>query len=361
MKIFKPGWLLAVLLGSALLAAADGKPKLTLDEFFNSVSYSTVAISPNGAAVVIATERADWDQKIFRTDLWLYRDDAKGGSLIQLTQSGHDSEPKWSPDGRWIAFLSERKVSSEKDSDSGDDDKDDKGEVSQIYVISPAGGEATPLTQGEEEVHTFSWSADSHTIYFATRNPWTKTQKDDYKKQWKDVVQYRTAERGDTIFALDVATALAHNAAKGTKEEPDTEKEPDLNPGASPIAASPLRVEDLVTSPNGSKLAFVTDSINQRAEKAEDAEIFVIDVARAPSPASAGSENKPATAQPRQLTHNQALEGGLRWANDNRHVSFTSENDPTGPYRDLQPHLYWVDTEKPDSAPGAVEQWSKDF
>jgi dipeptidyl aminopeptidase/acylaminoacyl peptidase len=363
MKISKHILWLVLFLAFTSLAFADGKPKLTLDEFFNSVTYTSVAISPDGNSVVIATERADWDQKIFRTDLWLYRAD----TLIQLTQSGHDSEPKWSPDGRWIAFLSERKTSSEKDSDSDDDsDKDSDKEVSQLYVISPAGGEATPLTQGEEEVHTFSWSADSHTIYFATRNPWTKAQKDDYKKQWKDVVQYRTAERGDTIFALDVATALAHNAARGSKEESDTEKESDLNPGASAIATSPLRVEDLVTSPDGSKLAFVTNSINQRAEKAEDAEIFVVDVARAPSPASAGSENKPATTQPRQLTHNQALEGNLRWANDNRHLFFSSENDPTGPYRDLQPHVYWVDSGKPDSEKsdsetGAVEQWGKDF
>src|ERR1039458_7538676 len=119
MKISKHRLLLAVILGSALLAFADGKPKLTLEEFFNSVSYSAVAIAPDGSSVVIGTERADWDQKIFRTDLWLYRDDGKGGSLIQLTQSGHDSEPRWSPDGRWIAFLSERKTSSEKDSEIG--------------------------------------------------------------------------------------------------------------------------------------------------------------------------------------------------------------------------------------------------
>src|SRR5271165_6322761 len=200
MKISKLLWL-AAFLASTSSAFAQGKPKLTLDEFFNSVSYSSVTISPDGNSVVIGTERADWDQKIFRSDLWLYRDDAK--ALIQLTQSGHDGEPKWSPDGRWIAFLSDRKTSSGKDSDS-DDDKDTDKDVTQIYVISPAGGEAIPLTKGEEEVHTFTWSADSHTIYFATRNPWTKTQKDDYKKQWKDVVQYRTAERGDTIFALDV-------------------------------------------------------------------------------------------------------------------------------------------------------------
>ncbi len=359
MKISSHLLWLAALLGSTSLALADGKPKLTLDEFFNSVSYSTVVISPDGNSVVIGTERADWDQKIFRSDLWLYREDAKAGSpngssLIQLTQSGHDGEPKWSPDGRWIAFLSDRKASSEKDSDSGDEKESDK-EVSQLYLISPAGGEAIPLTQGEEEVHTFTWSADSHTIYFATRNPWTKTQKDDYKKQWKDVVQYRTAERGDTIFALDVAAALARHAAEGTKET-DTEKESDLNPGARAIATSPLRVDDLVTSPDGSKLAFVTNSINQRQEKVEDAEIFAVDVARAPSPASGGSENKPTTIQPRQLTHNQAYEGGLHWANDNRHVLFSSENDAIGPYRDLQPHVYWVDSET-----GAVEQWSKDF
>ncbi len=358
MKISKHILWLATFPAFTSLAFADGKPKLTLDEFFNSVSYNSVAISPDGNSVVIATERANWDQKIFRDDLWLYRAD----TLIQLTQSGHDSQPKWSPDGRWIAFLSERKTSSEKDSDSDDDsdkdkdnDKDSDKEVSQLYIISPAGGEAIPLTQGDEEVHTFSWSADSHTIYFATRNPWTKTQKDDYKKQWKDVVQYRTAERGDTIFALDVAIALAHNAAKGTKEEPDTEKDSDLTPGASPIATSPLRVENLITSPDGSKLAFVTNSINQRQEKAEDAEIYVL-VAPASSPATADSANKPVLAQPRQLTHNQAYEGSLHWSNDNRHVFFSSENDPTGPYRDLQPHLYWVDAET-----GAIEQWSKDF
>jgi dipeptidyl aminopeptidase/acylaminoacyl peptidase len=367
MKISKH-LLLLVILCSPLLAFADNKPKLTLDEFFNSVSYSTVAISPDGSSVVIATERADWDQQIFRTDLWLYRDDGKGGSLIQLTQSGHDTEPKWSPDGRWVAFLAERKASSGKDSDSGaernKDDKDDKGEVSQIYLISPSGGEAIPVTQGQEEVHTFSWSADSRTLYFATRNPWTKAQKDDYKKQWKDVVQYRTAERGDTIFALDVAAALARHAAAPAKlpekEESDAEKESDLTPGARPIAASPLRVEDLVTSPDGSKLAFVTNAVNQRQEKFEDIEIYAVDlasVARAPSPATAGSETKLPTTQPRQLTHNQAAEVRLRWANDNRHVFFSVEvGDVTGPYRDLQPHLYWVDSET-----GAVEQWSKDF
>ena len=357
MKILKPLWLpatlVAIVLGPISLSFADGKPKLTLDEFFNSVSYSAVALSPDGNSVVIGTERADWDQQIFRQDLWLYRDDGKAGSLIQLTQSGNDIDPQWSPDGRWIAFRSERKPAVEKDSDSGDakdakkdnkDSKDDKSDVSQIYVISPTGGEAIPLTQGQEEVHTFSWSADSRTLYFATRNPWTKSQKDDYKKAWKDVVQYRTAERGDTIFSLDVAAALSRHAAAPALEQQqnDLEKAPDLTPGARAIATSPLRVESLVTSPDGSKLAFVSSAINQREEKFDDYEIYALDLANP-------------TAH--RLTHNQAQEGRLHWAADNRHIFFTVEvGEVNGPYRDLQPHLYWVNAED-----GSIEQWNKDF
>src|SRR6202048_4447818 len=150
MRIRRAVFMVVVIVGCAFFASADSKPKLTLDEFFNSVSFSGIELSPDGNSVVIGTERADWDQQIFRGDLWLYRDDAKAGSLIQLTQSGHDSSPKWSPDGRWIAFLSERKSSSEKNADSDSDAKDKDEGISQIYLISPAGGEAFAVTQGEE-------------------------------------------------------------------------------------------------------------------------------------------------------------------------------------------------------------------
>src|SRR5208283_4174033 len=110
----------------------------------------------------------------------------------QLTQSGHEVDPQWSPDGRWIAFRSERKSSAERYSAAITESDKDEEEVSQLYVISPTGGEAIQLTQGQEDVHTFSWSADSRTLYFSTRHPWTKAQRDEYKKQWKDVEQYRT-------------------------------------------------------------------------------------------------------------------------------------------------------------------------
>ena len=369
------------ILAITLPAFAQSKPKLTLDEFFNCVSYPHLSISPDGNSVVIAVERADWDQQIFRTDLWLYRDNFPATPLIQLTQSGHDSDPQWSPDGRWIAFLSDRKPPSAADSDSDDDksksrahsgdksrDKNDKGDVAQVYLISPSGGEATPLTQGQEEVHAFSWSADSHTIYFSTRNPWTKAQKDDYKKKWKDVVQYRTAERGDTIFALDVPAALAHAASAPAQIQNDADKEYDHTPGAQEIAYLPLRIDEIATSPDGQKLALLTNAVNQRQEKVEDVELYVCGLGATGT--LGGSQ--PDCSTPRRITHNHAVEVNPRWASDSRHLFFSVEvGDVSGPYRDLQPHLYWVDTEKPDtenpdtekpdSETSTVEQWDKNF
>jgi dipeptidyl aminopeptidase/acylaminoacyl peptidase len=329
----------------------QAKPKLTLDDFFNSVSFPALEISPDGRSVIIETSRADWDQKIFREDLWLYRDD-NGGAMIQLTQSGHDSGPQWSPDGKWVAFLSERKNATERDSDD-DSIKSDEG-TTQVYLISPSGGEAFAITQGGEDVHAFAWSADSKAIYFATRQPWTKTQKDDYKEKWKDVVQYRTAERGDTIFALKLSDALAHHAtapAAIESKKDDSDGQPDLTPGAQPIATTPLRIEKLLAAPDGQKLAFLSNAINQRQEKYDDVEIYVLHVSRVTTPA------KPTLLEPGRVTHNTAVETHLRWANDSRHIFFSQDTgDPLGPYRDLQPHLYWIDTET-----GKTEQWDKTF
>src|SRR5260370_41646867 len=64
---------------SILAHAQTAKPKLTLDEFFNSVSFHSVKISPDGNSVVIETELADWENQIFRKALALYR--TANGSL----------------------------------------------------------------------------------------------------------------------------------------------------------------------------------------------------------------------------------------------------------------------------------------
>ena len=346
---------------SILAHAQTAKPKLTLDEFFNSVSFPSVKVSPDGNSVVIETERADWEQQIFRKELWLYR--TANGSLTQLTQSGHDSTPQWSPDGQWIAFLSERKVAAAKDADAGDDkdaDKDKDKDVAQLFLISPSGGEAFAITSGADEVHAFAWSQDSKAIYFATRQPWTKQQNDDHKKEWKDVIRYRGDERGDVIFRLPLKEALARHAAFGSnsKELSDAEKDSGATPGAVAIARAPLRVGQISISHDSTRLAFVTSSVSERQEKVEDIELYLVNLT--------GSA---AEATPIRLTHNEAVELNLEWAPDNRHLLFqVNLGSLDGKYEDPQPRLYWVDTA---AAPGSasdstsnkreVQRWFADY
>jgi dipeptidyl aminopeptidase/acylaminoacyl peptidase len=337
-----------VVLGLALaVSSAAEKPKITLDEFFNYVGFTGLKMSPDGNAVAIGTVRADWDQNIFREELWLYRDDGHGGnsSLIQLTQSGRDTDPQWSADGKWIAFLSERKQTGPKDDEGENGDSKDKG-VNQLYLISSNGGEAFALTRGEEEVHAFGWSSDGKSLFYATRNPWSKEQKDAYNKQWKDTLQYRAAERGDTIFALDVADAVIRHQNSAAQAPHDAEKQTDQTPGSRPIARTPWRVQQIVASADGRRLAFSTSSVSERQEKVEEYELYSVDLAN-PSP----------DTPPHQVTKNQAIEQDLRWAPDNRHLFFTLElGSAEGAYEDVQPRLYAVDVES-----GAVDRWAKDF
>jgi dipeptidyl aminopeptidase/acylaminoacyl peptidase len=324
-------------------AHAADKPKLTLDEFFNYVDFLAVAISPDGNSVVINTERADWEQSTFRRDLWLYRDDGHGaGALTQLTQLGDNEKPKWSPDGKWIAFLSERKTAN-----GGASEDDSKGEpVAQLYLISLGGGEAFPVTQGDEEVHAFSWSPNSRTLYFSTRSPWTKAQKEAYKKEWKDVLQYRAAERGDTVFSIDVAEAVAQRASAGTNSAEDSDDDSDATPGSRVLASSPWRVADLEASPDGRRLAFVTESVSGREEKIDEYEIYTVDLANA-------APDRP----PRQITHNQAEEQYPRWAPDSKHIFFEVQyGSVEGKYKDTQTRLYWVDADTEE-----VQRWAADF
>ncbi len=326
------------------LALAADKPKLTLDDFFNYVDFLAVAMSPDGNSVLINTERADWDQSIFRRDLWLYRDDGHGrGTLTQLTQAGDNTDPRWSPDGRWIAFLSEREAT--KGGSTRQDDS--KGEpVAQLYLISLAGGDAFPVTQREEEVHAFSWSPDSRTLYFATRTPWTTTQKDAYKKEWKDVLQYRAAERGDTIFSIDVGDAINRRAAEGTKADEDSDPESDATPGSHALANTLWRISELDASPDGRRLAFVSGAVSQREEKIDEYEIYIVDLAKA-------NLNRP----PRQITHNQAEEQYLHWATDSKHIFFEVQyGSVEGKYKDTQTRLYWIDADTSE-----VQRWAADF
>jgi acylaminoacyl-peptidase len=303
------------------------KPPVTLEEFFNSVDIRSVEVSPDGNAVVIATEQADWESNRWRDDLWLYRVEGdSGGTLIALTQSGHGSDPRWSPDGRWVAFLSDRHLPRPA-GETGLPSQD----VTQVYVISAFGGEAFPVTWGDEETHSFAWSADSRTIYFSSCEPWSKERVDEYQKVWKDVIRLRESERGDSIRSVELAKVLANGVHTA---KPDH--------FFSSVAALPYRVSELAVSPDGRRLAIATTPPSERQENMEAYAIYLVDVP--------GGE-------PRLLSRTMAVYENLRWAPDSRHIFFWVElGTIEGPYRDLQPRIYWVEV-----STGTLERWGAQF
>jgi len=296
------------------LASARGqKPPLTLDDFFNAVEIHAVQVSPDGHSVAIETSRADWSANRFRHDLWLYRGTGEG-RLVPLTNSGRDSAPDWSPDGRWIAFLSDRPQPSPPADEPSSDDKDKK-DVAQLYVIPVDGGEAFPLTNGKEEVHAFAWTPDSCMLYYATRTPWSKEKEEAYKKEWQDVNQFRESERGDQITAVPIQASTG--CRWGGRKEP------------RPIWQVENRVKGLAVSPDQSRLAISTES---RSERGEDREPYGIYIAELPG-------------GPVHLAlHTQDTAENIRWSPDSHHIFFSySHGMPEGPYEDSQSRLYWVD------------------
>ena len=316
------------------------KPPLTLDDFFNAVEIRSLEISPDGHAVVIETVRPDWTGNRFRHDLWLYRDSG-GGSLIQLTQSGHDTAAQWSPDARWIAFLSDRTVSPGGTQEASESDDPAKKDVAQLYVMATSGGEAFALTSGGEEVHAFAWAGDANSLFFATRLHWSKEQEEGYKKEWKDVIQFRESERGDAIWTVDIGAVQKH----GPADEQKIGAQP--QPALASVASLSDRVKQLAVSPDGKLLAMLTESRSQRWETLESYAIYV-------TAARANSE-----APMQRVEHAQAVYDKIAWAPDSRHIFFSFLNGSVeGPYQDAQPRVYWADASGP---PNAHPRWAAKF
>ncbi|MDT8070985.1 MAG: prolyl oligopeptidase family serine peptidase [Terriglobia bacterium] len=348
---------------SASAQVAAEKPRITLDEFFNYVDYTGLNLAPDGKALLIGTERSDWGHNRFRKDLWLWREGMT--APILLTNSGRDTDARWSPDGKWIAFLSERPTEPEpqpgtqpvpnearptappnpKPQGRDEDEQPAAKTITQLYLISTSGGEAFPVTRGIESVHEFAWSPDSQMLYFATRTPWSKQKRDAYKAEWKDVVQYRESERGDVVARIRVTDAVARQSAISeleTKPEIKKEGETAETPGAEPVTTTPFKVDDLVASPDGSSIAFTTDSVSGRVEGVSDYEIYL-------APANGGS--------PRRLTNNEAVESDLHWSPDSQHILFSvGSGSIEKHYEHIQNRIYSIDVKD-----GKVQRWAGSF
>ena len=134
--------------GSVGTAQQATKHPITFDDIIKMHRLSEPQISPDGKWVAYTVATPDMDANRNVTNIWLVS--TAGGASTQLTQSGHDSSPVWSPDGSTIAFLSSR-----------------SGEA-QVYLLSLEGGEAQRLTKLSTGAGLVKWSPGGKTIAFTS-------------------------------------------------------------------------------------------------------------------------------------------------------------------------------------------------
>ncbi|MGC1616417.1 MAG: S9 family peptidase [Candidatus Acidiferrum sp.] len=133
---------------ASIHAQAAGKHAITFDDMIRMHRVGEAQISLDGKWVAYTVTTPDLEANRNASNIWIVP--TTGEASVQVTQSGHDSSPVWSPDGKKIAFLSSR---------SGE---------SQVYLLSMDGGEAEQLTHLSTGADIVKWSPDGKTIAFTS-------------------------------------------------------------------------------------------------------------------------------------------------------------------------------------------------
>ena len=211
---------LTLCLAAGPLAAQAGARVPSIDSLLSLRSVSAPQLSPDGRRVAYLVTGTDWKQDAYVAQLWVHTLDAD--APVQLTR--HEagvSQVKWSPDGRWLSFLSTRVEGR-----------------SQLFAMAVDGGEAVRLTSAAGGVTGYEWQPGGAMIAF-TSSPATAERKvrDSTFGGFEVVRRDYTMQR---LFTVNVAEALL-------APQPGTSRIP---------AAAAYSVAAFEWSPDGTRIAF---------------------------------------------------------------------------------------------------------
>jgi dipeptidyl aminopeptidase/acylaminoacyl peptidase len=264
---------------------AQSQRPMHLVDLINMPLVSDPQLSPDGRQIVFVKSEANW--KADRRIGHIWRIQADGSGLAQMT-SGTDGEssPRWSPDGKTIAFIAKRGTEPEA--------------VAQVLLISTAGGEAQPLTAHATAVSSIQWSKDGASIYFRAADPKPEEQKareklkddvfmfdEDFQQQhlWNVALtgkaEHRITQGAYSVLAYQLSPdgkrMVFHRAPSPQIEDSDQSEvwvsDADGS-NAREITHNHVQESDAGLSPDGAEVLFLAQA-NQKFETYYNAKIFV--------------------------------------------------------------------------------------
>ena len=240
----------ALVLLSLPLSAAE-RP-LRIDDLFQIKDVADPELSPDGRFVAYTVRTLD--AKKDKSDRDIYMAPLAGGEPIRLTSSKKsESTPRFSPDGEWIAFLSSR-----------------EGDKGQAFLLSRRGGEAVKLTDFKASVSALAWSPDSKRLALVVADVDPDAPPEDEagvasakKKTAKPIVLRRLQFMRDGEGYLRELRAHVHvfDVAKKSSFQ---------------LTSGPFDDSNPAWSPDGTRIAFVSNRTLPDADASLNTDIFVV-------------------------------------------------------------------------------------